>query len=147
LLVSALALAAGGCGGEEAARPRPTLAPAVADRLAAQSDAIAEALDAGDVCTAAVRADELQDETLRAINAGQVPPAFQEDLTARVNELVNTVNCERADEDDDDDEGEGNGKGKKGKKKNEDDEAEPVVTLPVPTESTPTEPTPTETGG
>jgi len=93
------------------------------------------------VCTAAVRADELKDETLRAINARKVPPAFQEDLTARVNELVNTVNCERADEDDD--EGEGNGKGKKkGKKKNEDDEAEPVLTLPLPTESTPT-----ETGG
>jgi hypothetical protein len=146
LLVAALALAASACGGEDAAPPpRPTLAPPVADRLAAQSEAIAEALDAGDVCTAAVRADELQDETLRAINAGQVPPAFQEDLTSRVNELVNTVNCVRTDDDEDeedkkdekdekDDEGEGKGKDKKKDKKN-DDEPEPVVTLPLPTET------------
>ena len=57
------------------------------------SDAIADALDAGDVCTAAGRADELLEATTTAINNGQVPQEFQEDLQARANELVNTVNC------------------------------------------------------
>lgn len=136
----ALALAAGACGGggeeEEAPPPRPALAAPVAERLAAKSDEIANALDAGDVCTAAVRADELQAETLNAINAGQVPPAFQEDLSARVNELVNEVNCPPpvvTTNEDDEDKGKGKGKGK-GKNKNDDD------LVPVPTDVVPTEP-------
>jgi hypothetical protein len=127
-------VAATGCGGGEAAPPRPTLAVPVADRLAAKSDEIANALDAGDVCTAAVRADELQDETLESINAGQIPAEFQEDLTARVNELVNEVNCPPPPEEDED---EGKGK-KKGKGKGNDDEStEPLLTESTPTETIP----------
>ena len=93
------------------------------------SDDIAESLDAGDVCSAAVRADELLDETLRSINAGQVPAELQEPLTARANELVNDVNCPppvetettETDTEGDEDEGEGRGK-KKGKKDKDGDE-------------------------
>ena len=106
------------------------------------SDDIAELLDAGDVCGAAVRADELLDETVRAVNAGDVPPALQEPLTARANELVNAVNCPppveteaettetetietetqpAEEEPEDEDEGEANGK-KKDKDKKDADE-------------------------
>ena len=57
--------------------PRPRT---VAEDLAARGD-VADALDAGDVCTAAGRADELLDAT--TINNGQVPQEFQEDPRGR----------------------------------------------------------------
>ena len=73
---------------------------------------------------------------IEAINAGQIPSAYMEDLQARANELVNTVNCPRTSEEDDsgdnDDE-----KSKKDKKKDEEEEA------PPPEETVPTEPLPT----
>ncbi|MGE5691435.1 MAG: hypothetical protein ACM33B_12840 [Pseudomonadota bacterium] len=65
----------------------------MADRLAARSDAIAAKLAAGDACGAAQEADALRAATVEAINAGQIPAAYQEDLGARVNELVEAVNC------------------------------------------------------
>jgi hypothetical protein len=96
-VILSVVLACGACGGDEQAAettaPQPTIPRAVAEDLAARSDAIADALDAGDVCTAAVRADELRRATLDAINNEQIPPEFLEDLTARANELVNSVNC------------------------------------------------------
>jgi hypothetical protein len=58
---------------------------------------------------------------IEAINAGQVPKAFQEVLTSRSNELVNTVNCPQpppppppppAEEDENDNHGKGKGKDK-----------------------------------
>ena len=86
------------------------------------------------------------DETVQAINAGAVPPAYQEDLQARVNELVNEVNCppppepeeEEEDEVDTSEEGEngegqgeGNGKGKgKGKDKGNGEDGL-LPTLPI----------------
>ena len=93
------------------------------------------------------------DETERAINAGAVPRAYQEGLQARVNELVNEVNCpppppapepeeeeeeeqeEAPQEGEGDGDGEGNGKGKgKGKDKGDGDDG----LLPT----LPTQPTP-----
>lgn len=144
IVLVAAALAAGSCGGERSAEttaPRPTLPRTVAEDLAARSDAIAAALDAGDVCTAAVRADELQDATVTAINNGQVPQEFQEDLQARANELVNTVNCPpppTTTEEKEEESGKGKGRGKKGKEKGNDDESTvtedaPVVTVPTDT--------------
>ena len=147
--VLAAALAIAGCGGDgesalETTQTRPTLSRAVADDLAARSDAVADALDAGDTCTAAHRADELLDAVLAAINEGRVPRQLQEDLTARANELVNTVNCPpppptTTEQEQDDDEGNGDKK-KEEKEKNKDkdeDQGEgdggedgPVVTLP-----------------
>ena len=89
-------------------------------------------MDGGDVCGAAGLADELNGQVIEAINAGRIPPAFQEDLQARANELVNAVNCPppTTDEDEADDEK------KRGKKKNQDEE-----------ELIPTEPPPTVTDG
>jgi hypothetical protein len=147
----AAVLAAAGCGGAERATettpPRPTIPRAVADDLAARSEAIAEALDAGDVCTAAVRADELNDATISAINEGKVPRAFQEDLQARANELVNTINCPppptTTEEDDKGGEGKGRGRGKDKKDEKKGDEQQGdeqqggegedgVITVPLP---------------
>jgi hypothetical protein len=86
-----------GCGGDE--QPAgPTLPGGLAADLAGQSDAIAETLAAGNVCDAAQQADVLLDDVVAAIQAGQVPAAFQESLTATANELVNQINCPEPDE-------------------------------------------------
>jgi hypothetical protein len=128
--LSFLALAAllilGGCGGgEENEPPRPTIQRAVAEQLASTSDAIADALDQGDVCTAAGLADDLNAQVIDAINARQIPPAFQEDLQARANELVNTVNCPPPPEEEEEEEKD-DGKGGKGKEKKQE-----TIELPV----------------
>ncbi len=73
---------------------------------------------------------------IEAINAGRIPPAFQEDLQSRANELVNSVNCPPPPTEDDagdDDES------KKDKKKKKDEEE------PPPEELIPTEPQPLPT--
>jgi hypothetical protein len=147
LVVIAALLAVAGCGGVERSAettPRPTIPRRVADELAARSDAIADALDAGDVCTAAVRADELQAATITAINERKVPEPFQEDLQARANELVNTINCPPPPTTTkEDDEGEGKGRGR-GKDKNKGGDGQTGgegedggITVPPPTEIIP----------
>lgn len=123
----------GGDGGDAVSPPGPAIERTTAEQLASTSDAIADALDAGDVCGAAGLADQLNDEVIEAINAGRIPSAYMEDLQARANELVNTVNCPRTTEEDDD--GDADEKSKKDKKK--DEEAHP------PEETVPTEPPPT----
>ena len=86
-----------GCGGggtdEATPPPRPTLAKATADRLVARSDTIALKLAAGDTCGAAQEADALNGDAIAAVNDGKIPGAFQEELLARTQELVNAVNC------------------------------------------------------
>lgn len=131
LIVLALAGCGGGGGGgddDATATTRPTLAAATADRLVARSDTIALKLAAGDECGAAHEADALAADAIAAVNAGEIPGVYQEELVARTQELVNAVNCPppvvqpeqpQADEDEDDD-GRGRGK-KKGKKKEKDD--------------------------
>jgi hypothetical protein len=112
------------CSGEAEQEPeQPRLPAAVADELAAHSDRVAELLAAGDQCGAAHAADELQGATLEAINRGDVPAPFQEELTASAGALVDEVNCppppppqdDEADDDDGDDDGKS--KGKEDKKK------------------------------
>lgn len=119
-----------GCGGDGASNDssKPALNAGVASRLADASDAVAESLDQGDVCTAAGLADDLHDAVVEAINKGEVPPEFQEELSSRANELVNEVNCPPPTTTDEDDEDRGKGKGKGHKKK---DDA--VVTFPTDT--------------
>jgi hypothetical protein len=90
------------------------------------------------VCTAAGRADELRAQVTEAINAGAVPARFQEELSAKANELVNEVNCPpppvEADDGEEGDEGNGRGKDKKKKKeKGSEEEGEPPIeVLPPP---------------
>lgn len=91
MLAAVLTLAA--CGGDEAGPTEPGLPPTVAENLAAQSEGIADKLDAGETCAAARQADALKDEAQAAIDGGQVPAALQGELMSNIDELVNTVNC------------------------------------------------------
>jgi len=63
---------------------------------------------------------------IEAINAGRIPPAFQEGLQARANELVNTVNCPPPEAEDVDEK-----KSKKDKNKDK-EEAPPEELVPLP---------------
>jgi hypothetical protein len=140
-LLLLLALAGCGGGGDDAAPPPgPAIERATADQLASTSDAIADALDNGDVCSAAGLADQLNDQVIEAINARRIPPAFQEDLQARANELVNTVNCAPSTVEDEDDDEENKPKNDKKKEmkeekeeQQEDSDEELVPTEPLPT--------------
>jgi hypothetical protein len=106
-------LALAGCGGApEESAPEPTLPAPVAVGLAERADGVADLLAAGDTCAAAAEADELLDETIRAVRAGDVPPELQEELVTGANELVHRIECtpaqtETEPDDDDDDDGEG----------------------------------------
>lgn len=91
-LGAALCLSA--CGGaKQAAAPPPTFSHKLASSLATQSDAVADALAAGDTCRALALAQRLQQRTIAAINGGSVAAGLQEQLSGAVNELVSRVHC------------------------------------------------------
>ena len=82
------------CGGGGDARPEePGVPRAVAERLAEESEAIADRLDAGDTCGAAQQADVLEDAVEQAIGDGDIPAAFQGELLQTARQLQNDVNC------------------------------------------------------
>jgi hypothetical protein len=54
---------------------------------------VAQALAGGDDCRALSLAQQLQQETIDAINAGHIPGAFQEHLGSTVGELVSRIRC------------------------------------------------------
>jgi len=92
VLAGALCLSA--CGGaKRSAPPPPTLSHSLGSSLAAQSDAVASALAAGDSCGALTLARRLQQQTIAAINEGRVTTGLQEQLSSAVNELVTRVRC------------------------------------------------------
>jgi uncharacterized protein YhaN len=86
-------LALAGCGGGDARPEEPGLPRAVAERLAEESEAIADKLDAGDTCGAAQQADVLEDAVEQAIGDGDIPAAFQDELLETARQLQNNVNC------------------------------------------------------
>ena len=88
-----LALAACGGNGDVTETVEPGLPPGLAERLAKESEAIADKLDAGDQCGAAQQADVLEDAVEQAIADGNVPEPFQAELTAAAKKLQNDVNC------------------------------------------------------
>jgi hypothetical protein len=90
-LSAVLALAA--CGGGDATPEEPGIPPTVAERLAEESEAIADKLDAGDTCGAAQQADVLEDAVQQAITEGDVPAALQDELLQTARQLQNEVNC------------------------------------------------------
>jgi hypothetical protein len=98
LLCVAGALLASGCGGSENTAPEAFIPRAVAEELAAKSDAVADALDAENVCDAAKRADELKDAVDAAVAGGEVPSVFRDELERTATDLQNRVNCEKKDE-------------------------------------------------
>ena len=92
----AFALLVAGCGGAErqtAPRESAKIAEPVAERLAAQSETIAERYEAGDVCGAARDADALVRQVRAAIDAGQVPARYREQLIAAATQLQVDINC------------------------------------------------------
>jgi hypothetical protein len=92
-LAVALCLAGCGSGSERRAAPQPKLPAPVASALASRSDEVAQALAGGDHCQALTLAQQLQQETIAAINAGRVPGAFQEQLSSTVGDLVSRIQC------------------------------------------------------
>jgi hypothetical protein len=94
-LAAALWLAGCGSGSEQRAvpPPQPRLPQPVAATLASSSDEVAQALSAGDPCGALTLAQQLQQQTVTAINAGRVPSAFQEPLGSTVADLVSRIHC------------------------------------------------------
>ena len=106
----AVVLALAGCGGATPAQTESAAIPrSVADRLAAQSESIAAAWEAGDTCGAAQQADDLRHAADDAIAAGDIPAAYQDELESAVENLQNTANCT---EEGDEDEEHGKGKAK-----------------------------------
>ena len=91
--MAALCLAGCGSGSEQRAAPQPKLPAAIASALASRSDEVAQALAGGDDCRALSLAQQLQQETIAAINAGRVPAAFQEQLGSTVGDLVSRIQC------------------------------------------------------
>jgi hypothetical protein len=94
----ALALAASlaaGCGGNPHAQraARPALPRTVAVRLAAVSEQVARELDTGNACEARTTAQQLQRQTIQAINGARVPAALQEPLQSTVNDLAARIRC------------------------------------------------------
>ena len=61
--------------------------------LASRSDDVARALTAGDSCRALGLARRLQQDTVTAINRGNIPGAFQEQLGSTVADLVSRIRC------------------------------------------------------
>jgi hypothetical protein len=92
-LLVALCLTGCGSGSERRAAPQPKLPAPVASALASRSDEVAQALAGGDLCRALTLAQQLQQETIAAINAGRVPGAFQEQLGSTVGDLVSRIQC------------------------------------------------------
>ncbi len=87
-------LAAAGCGGaRQAAAPEPKLPRALAQSWAQQADAVAASIDAGDGCTAQLRAVGLQTQVVQAVDGHQVPRRFVEPLVAAANDLVARIAC------------------------------------------------------
>jgi hypothetical protein len=87
----AIAIAAAGCGSDDDAPDEgAAIEPAVAERLAQRSEAIAASLDAGDVCGAAGEADELA----REVSDAEMPEELRAEAEGAAAELVNAVNCE-----------------------------------------------------
>jgi hypothetical protein len=109
LIALGQALALAGCGGGSENSTEPLIPRAVAADLAAKSDAVADALDAGDECGAAGLADQLKAAVETYVNGGRIPPAFQQELTETATDLQNNVNCPPEAEE----HGEGEDKGKK----------------------------------
>ena len=152
-LVVALAFAA--CGGDDSASNEtqtaaaPSFPSALAEELALVSDDVADLLEAGDGCAAAERAAELRRQTLAAVDAGDVPPEFEQPLLTAVDRLGAQIVCEPAsgeDDEGDDDENGNPGKGKaKGKDKGNGGEDSPDGTTET-TETTETAATTTGAG-
>src|SRR5438128_1897335 len=108
-LAAALCLAGCGSGQRHVVTPQPKLPRTVAEALAQRSDAVAQAVDAGDSCLALALARDLQQQSIGAVNSGRVAAALQEPLQGAVNQLAARIQCVVPPSD----EGNGNGRNKR----------------------------------
>ena len=139
-------VAAAGCGGGDAEPERrsepPKIPSAVANELAERSEAVADKMDAGDVCGAALEADALEDRVEELIAAGDIPRRYRGELHSEAIWLRDEINCPdppAPPEDDEDDQkkeeeekGKGDNKGKGKGEGNGDGEGSVTVTLETP---------------
>jgi hypothetical protein len=93
VVLATLALAGCGGGAKHAAPKPPRLPRALAQAWAQQADGVAGALAAGDSCTAQQLAGTLRAEIVQAVNARQIPHAFEESLLATSNDLTGRIVC------------------------------------------------------
>ena len=118
---AALAVAVGGCGGNDSERQvaGPKIEGAVANELASLSDEVAQQLEEGDSCAARETAARLRAGVTEAINGGKVPDVYLEDLSGVVNEIEAQIpECTASSSAPPKDDGKGKGKKKgHGKKK------------------------------
>ena len=89
LALSALGLLGCGSGGGDSTTTAPALSATTASHLAKLSDQIATDLDAGDTCTAAQAADDLNE----AIESAHLPSTIHPGVAEVAGHLVDTVNC------------------------------------------------------
>jgi hypothetical protein len=122
LLTACNAVALAGCGGdgqqvERRTDTTPRIERAVADRLAARSDKVANLLESGDSCGAAEEAAGLRADLNASL--ARIPELYLEDLSGLVNEIQAQIPpCAQSAEDDDaDDDGRKKEHEKKQKKK------------------------------
>src|SRR6186713_2810849 len=78
----ALVLALAGCGGATPQTESSAIPRSAANKLAAQSESIAAAWEAGDTCGAAQKADDLMHAVDGALASGEIPAAYQDELEA-----------------------------------------------------------------
>lgn len=116
----AAATAFGGCGsdGEDTAAAGGGLPSGTADELAGMSDEIAAALEEGDVCGAAARADDLR----AAVSEAEIPAELRPEVEAGADQLVDEVNCDAREDTTTEDEDEEKNKGDEEKDKEGEEE-------------------------
>lgn len=127
-LALVLTLLVAACGGAEDPEAAPQLPRDVAQPLAAQADAVARTIEAGDTCRAKQQAEELRRAVVRAIEQGRVPRPLRRELRSEATALVAEIECvppapppppppppaedEEEEKEEEKDEGEGEGKGR-----------------------------------
>jgi hypothetical protein len=89
LLAGGLSACGSGADTTTTTPPSPPVSASTADHLAKLSNRIATYLDAGDTCSAAYAADQLQDAVQHADLSSTLRPGVEEVATR----LVNEVNC------------------------------------------------------
>ena len=96
MLVASVILLAG-CGAhgrpQQSAASRGALPHLLAQELAAESDAVAHELAAGQTCAALSSAVRLRRETIQAIARGRVPAAFRPTLRSTTADLTRRIHC------------------------------------------------------
>ena len=96
LAAAAVAAALAGCGDDEETAPPPQLPRQVSAALAAESESIAQSLEAGDECSALRQAQALRAHVGDAVSSGEVPPRLAVEMSEAAQSLADGIECEPA---------------------------------------------------